>query len=1025
MNDRDSDLPARTALRRRRAGATAPPAARARRGRPGQRAGPHHGGRGRRHRRRRRRAQRPGGLRARAVAADARPRPGPDPAPGRRPDPRARRRAGRHREPRRRQAGHPVPGRRRRDRRPAVRVLRRRSPRAWRAPPGRRRSPRSPTRSREPVGVVAAITPFNFPLILSSTKIAAALAAGNVVVHKPADDTPLSALFMAQLLSDAGVPDGVLNVVTGSGQVVGEALLRHPGVDKIAFTGSTAIGRHAASVAGEHLKPVTMELGGNAAHIVFDDADLDVAIGAVDQGVRLQLRPVLHGRPAAARGPPPARHRRSASSSRPCPTVPIGNPRDEATVIGPMAGERQLRKVEEYVELARKEGGRIVCGGERLDLDGGFYYKPTVIADLPADSRVIAEEVFGPVLTVQPFDTEDEAVALANGTPYGLAAGLQTRDVARAHRVAARLDAGIVWVNDWAMLDPAVPFGGVKDSGFGREYGPEALEAYTRVKSVVVSLPQPEQPPQPRSTHDHHHRGRRRRVRRRPLHPGRGRARRAPRRRGPGPDDRRRPVPHRPRRRLGRPAVPAARRARPRGRRRRRAGRLRRHVGRARRPRRCCRSPRAAAARNCRGGHPAYCATWLPRQPDRRRPPATGRPPSPATASRSAATSSASRRSPGMAVADERSVVKVDPSAPLETIAPLGCGVQTGVGAVWNVLKPGPGSTVVVAGAGAVGLSAVMAAALTPALRIVAVDVVPAPARPGPQARRHPRRRRRRPRTSPRGSPRSPAAPAPTASSRPPATCRCCARPSTASPPAAPRSSWARRRSAPRSASTSTGCSAASTVTGITLGDSETQTFIPLLAAMVADGRLPVGELVTTYDFADIEQAVADVTQRRDHQAGPHLRLTHAHPPTTSGAHHMDITGKVAVVTGAGQGLGRAYADRPRRGRRRGRRQRRRTPTTAGAVVDDDQRRGRPRRRRGRCRSAPPTAAEQLVLGALRGLRPPRRHGHQRRRAARPGAVEHERRGLRHRRPGAPARHVHLRPRGGQAVPRPRARAAG
>jgi acyl-CoA reductase-like NAD-dependent aldehyde dehydrogenase len=157
-----------------------------------------------------------------------------------------------------------------------------------------------------------------------------------------------------------------------------------------------------------------------------------------------------------------------------------------------MAGERQLRKVEEYVELARKEGGRIVCGGEPLELDGGFYYKPTVIADLPADSRVIAEEVFGPVLTVQPFDTEDEAVALANGTRYGLAAGLQTRDVARAHRVAARLDAGIVWVNDWAMLDPAVPFGGVKDSGFGREYGPEALEAYTRVKSVVVSLPQPE-----------------------------------------------------------------------------------------------------------------------------------------------------------------------------------------------------------------------------------------------------------------------------------------------------------------------------------------------------------------------------------------------------------------------------------------------------------------------------------------------------------------------------------------------------
>jgi acyl-CoA reductase-like NAD-dependent aldehyde dehydrogenase len=346
---------------------------------------------------------------------------------------------------------------------------------------------------REPVGVVAAITPFNFPLVLSSTKIAAALAAGNVVVHKPADDTPLSALFMAQLLHDAGVPDGVLNVVTGSGQVVGEALLRHPGVDKIAFTGSTTVGRHAASVAGEHLKPVTMELGGNAAHLVFDDADLDVAIGAVIKAFVFNSGQFCMAGPRllVAR---PLYDTVLGVLADAVPQVPIGNPRNETTVIGPMAGERQLRNVEDYVELARKEGGRIVCGGERLELDGGFYYRPTVIADLPDDSRVVAEEVFGPVLTVQAFDTEDDAVALANGTPYGLAAGLQTRDVTRAHRVAARLQAGIVWVNDWAMLDPAIPFGGVKDSGFGREYGPEALEAYTKVKSVVVSLPPVGQP---------------------------------------------------------------------------------------------------------------------------------------------------------------------------------------------------------------------------------------------------------------------------------------------------------------------------------------------------------------------------------------------------------------------------------------------------------------------------------------------------------------------------------------------------
>jgi acyl-CoA reductase-like NAD-dependent aldehyde dehydrogenase len=170
------------------------------------------------------------------------------------------------------------------------------------------------------------------------------------------------------------------------------------------------------------------------------------------------------------------------------PGVPLGDPRDPGTVIGPMAAARHREKVEQYVALARQEGGRVVCGGERLELNGGFYYQPTVIADLANDSKVVQEEIFGPVLTVQPFDSEQEAVALANSTRYGLAAGIQTTNLARAHRVADALQAGIVWVNDWAMLDPAVPFGGVKDSGFGREYGPEALQSYTKVKSVVISL---------------------------------------------------------------------------------------------------------------------------------------------------------------------------------------------------------------------------------------------------------------------------------------------------------------------------------------------------------------------------------------------------------------------------------------------------------------------------------------------------------------------------------------------------------
>jgi acyl-CoA reductase-like NAD-dependent aldehyde dehydrogenase len=340
---------------------------------------------------------------------------------------------------------------------------------------------------REPLGVVAAITPFNFPLILAGSKIGPALAAGNTVVHKPADETPLSALYMAGLLQRAGVPDGVVNVVTGTGPVAGEALLRHRGVDKVAFTGSTAIGRHVAATAGEALKPVTMELGGNAANIVFEDADLEKAVGAI-------IKAFVFNTGQFCMGGPRLLVARSVHSTLlgiladAVPGVPVGDPRDAGTVVGPMAGEKHLKKVEEYVELARKEGGRIVCGGERLDLDGGFYYKPTVIADLSNDSRVVQEEIFGPVLTVQPFDTEDEAISLANSTPYGLASGVQTTNLARAHRVADRLQAGIVWVNDWAMLDPAVPFGGVKDSGYGREYGPEALDAYTRVKSVVVSL---------------------------------------------------------------------------------------------------------------------------------------------------------------------------------------------------------------------------------------------------------------------------------------------------------------------------------------------------------------------------------------------------------------------------------------------------------------------------------------------------------------------------------------------------------
>jgi acyl-CoA reductase-like NAD-dependent aldehyde dehydrogenase len=351
---------------------------------------------------------------------------------------------------------------------------------------------------REPVGVVAAITPFNFPLILSTTKIAPALLAGNTVVHKPAGETPLSALLMAELCHEAGVPDGVLNVITGHGARIGDHLVTHPGVDKVAFTGSTETGAHVAALAGAHLKPMTAELGGNAANLLFADADLDRVLGSVVSafvyntgqfcmaGPRLLVERSVHDRVLDLLGAA-------------VPGVPVGDPWDPATVVGPLVSAAQLERVEELVDGARDAGADVVVGGDRMDLDGGYYYRPTVLAGVANDAAVVQQEVFGPVLTVQPFDTEDEAVALANSTPFGLAAGVQTGNPDRAHRVSARLAAGIVWVNGWSLLDPGVPFGGVRNSGWGRESGPECLDAYTATKSVVMSVapPEPAEPPEP------------------------------------------------------------------------------------------------------------------------------------------------------------------------------------------------------------------------------------------------------------------------------------------------------------------------------------------------------------------------------------------------------------------------------------------------------------------------------------------------------------------------------------------------
>lgn len=341
---------------------------------------------------------------------------------------------------------------------------------------------------REPLGVVAAITPFNFPMILSASKLAPALAAGNTVVHKPAEDTPLSAFLLAELLADAGVPDGVYNLITGPGAELGNHIVSHPDVAAIAFTGSTTVGKHIASIAGANLKPVMTELGGNGPNIVFADADLDAAVNTVINafvyntgqfcmsGTRLLVeRPIYDTLVGILAGA--------------VPHVPLGDPSDPGTVIGPLVSEKQRTRVQQLVDLAVADGGTIVTGGSPLDIDGGYYYPPTIITGVPNDSDAVQEEIFGPVLTVQAFDTEAEAIELANSTRYGLAAGVQTSDAARALRVTKQLKAGVQWVNGWAMLDPSVPFGGYKDSGLGRESGPEALINYTRSKSVTISVP--------------------------------------------------------------------------------------------------------------------------------------------------------------------------------------------------------------------------------------------------------------------------------------------------------------------------------------------------------------------------------------------------------------------------------------------------------------------------------------------------------------------------------------------------------
>jgi aldehyde dehydrogenase (NAD+) len=337
---------------------------------------------------------------------------------------------------------------------------------------------------REPVGVVAAITPWNFPLLLACWKIAPALAAGNTVIVKPSEYTPLSILRFAEIAEHAGVPPGVLNVLTGPADV-GAALVRHPGVDKIAFTGSTATGRAIMKEAAETLKKVTLELGGKSPNLIFADADLDPAVRGAFLGIfynngqvcaagsRLLVEESVHDL---------VMEKLLERARRATP----GDPLDPKTRLGPLASESQLRKVEYYVNAGIRENATLVLGGERLSRKG-YFFTPTIFDRVTNAMTIGQEEIFGPVLAVMPFKDVEEAVEIANGTIYGLAAGIWTRDVKKAHRLARALKAGTVWINAYNVYDPASPFGGYKMSGFGRELGFHALEHYTQIKSVWVN----------------------------------------------------------------------------------------------------------------------------------------------------------------------------------------------------------------------------------------------------------------------------------------------------------------------------------------------------------------------------------------------------------------------------------------------------------------------------------------------------------------------------------------------------------
>ncbi|WP_342710373.1 aldehyde dehydrogenase family protein [Bradyrhizobium sp. B124] len=339
---------------------------------------------------------------------------------------------------------------------------------------------------REPVGVVAAIVPWNFPLMIGMWKLAPALACGCTVVMKPAELTSLSALRIGELALEAGLPKGVLNIVTGPGRVVGDALVNHPDVDKVTFTGSPGVGRGIMKGAAGNFKRVSLELGGKSANVIFDDANLEAAAKAAAAGIFFNAGQVCSAgsRVLVQENAYDEVVERLVARAE---ALRIGDPADRATVLGPVISEKQMRSILDYVEIGKNEGAHLATGGERVG-DRGYFISPAVFANVAHEMRISQEEIFGPVVSVIKFKDEADALRIANGTAYSLAAGVWSADMGRVQRFAKKARAGTVWINTYGYTDVRLPWGGERDSGLGREHGTAALDNFTEPKAVWMNL---------------------------------------------------------------------------------------------------------------------------------------------------------------------------------------------------------------------------------------------------------------------------------------------------------------------------------------------------------------------------------------------------------------------------------------------------------------------------------------------------------------------------------------------------------